>query len=70
MEAGFTDTAYQEAMGLSDSGMMHIADGVAHITREPIDTLKQVVSPELGVYPRMVRSHRYQHHTKRPAFRQ
>ncbi len=45
VEAEFTRTGYAEASKVDDAdGMMVVVDGIAHITREPIDALKQVVT--------------------------
>jgi hypothetical protein len=45
VEAEFTRTAYAEAVKLDDAdGMITVVDGIAHITREPLDALKQVVT--------------------------
>lgn len=44
IEADFTSTGYADAVGVSDSGMIVMADGIAHVTREPLDSLKQVVT--------------------------
>jgi hypothetical protein len=43
VEGEFTDDAYSEAMA-ADKDMIAIVDGVAHVTREPLDALKQVVT--------------------------
>lgn len=43
VEGEFTDEAYSEAM-TSDKDMIAIVDGIAHVTREPLDALKQVVT--------------------------
>lgn len=45
VEGIFTGTAYQEALKQDDAdGMTTIVDGIAHVTREPLDALKQVVT--------------------------
>lgn len=43
VEGEFTRTAYAEAMGVQEDPAITVVDGVAHITREPLDVLKQVV---------------------------
>ena len=44
IEGVFTRNAYAEAMQIDDDPMISIVDGIAHITREPLDALKQVVT--------------------------
>lgn len=45
VEGTFSRTAYGEAMKVDDAdGMVTIVDDIAHVTREPLDTLKQVVT--------------------------
>jgi hypothetical protein len=45
VEGEFTNSAYTEALaGVDRDDMIAIIDGVAHITREPLDVLKQVVT--------------------------
>lgn len=45
VEGEFTNTAYEEALGSVDKDdMISIVDGIAHVTREPLDALKQVVT--------------------------
>ncbi len=45
VEGVFTNDAYAAAEAVDDSeGMITVADGVAHVTREPLDALKQVVT--------------------------
>ena len=43
VEGQFTGPAYEEALKLDD-GMIELVDGIAHVTREPLDALKQVVT--------------------------
>lgn len=43
VEGQFGATAYQEALSM-DEGMITIQEGIAHVTREPLDALKQVVT--------------------------
>lgn len=43
VEGQFTGKAYEDAMK-SDEGMVEIVEGIAHVTREPLDSLKQVVT--------------------------
>ncbi|OYV96076.1 MAG: hypothetical protein B7Z62_08875 [Deltaproteobacteria bacterium 37-65-8] len=43
VEGGFTGSAYTEALGM-DEGMIEMVEGIAHVTREPLDALKQVVT--------------------------
>ena len=45
VEGEFTRNAYVQAMKVDDAdGMITVVDGIAHVTREPIDALKQVVT--------------------------
>lgn len=44
IEAEFTRNAYAEATNVDDGNLVTIVDGVAHVTREPLDALKQVVT--------------------------
>lgn len=45
VEGIFTDQAYSEAMDTVDKDdLITIVDGIAHVTREPLDALKQVVT--------------------------
>lgn len=45
VEGEFTNEAYQEALATVDKDdMITIVDGIAHVTREPLDALKQVVT--------------------------
>ncbi|MDE1139966.1 hypothetical protein [Paraburkholderia tropica] len=45
VEGIFTDTAYAEALDTVDKDdMITLVDGIAHVTREPLDALKQVVT--------------------------
>lgn len=45
VEGEFTNTAYSEALaGVDRDDLIVIIDGVAHVTREPLDALKQVVT--------------------------
>jgi len=44
VEGEFTSDAYSEATGTDDEDMITVIDGVAHVTREPLDALKQVVT--------------------------
>ncbi len=44
VEGEFTADAYQQAMESDDGEMITIAEGIAHVTREPLDALKQVVT--------------------------
>lgn len=45
VEGVFTNEAYEAAMQVDDGpGMVTIVDGIAHVTREPLDALKQVVT--------------------------
>ena len=43
VEGVFTNTAYEAAAQVGD-GMITVVDGIAHVTRAPLDVLKQVVS--------------------------
>jgi hypothetical protein len=43
VEGGFTGKGYEEALKL-DEGMVELVEGIAHVTREPLDALKQVVT--------------------------
>ena len=43
VEGQFTGTAYEETLKL-DEGMVELVEGIAHVTREPLDALKQVVT--------------------------
>jgi hypothetical protein len=43
VEGQFTAKAYQEALNMDD-GMIVMSEGIAHVTREPLDALKQVVT--------------------------
>jgi hypothetical protein len=45
VEGTFTSTGYAETNGVDDAdGMITIVDDIAHVTREPLDALKQVVT--------------------------
>lgn len=44
VEGVFTRTAYEAANQVDDSDMTTIVDDIAHVTREPLDALKQVVT--------------------------
>jgi hypothetical protein len=44
VEGVFTRTAYEAASQVDDTGMITVVDDIAHVTREPLDTLKQVVT--------------------------
>lgn len=44
VEGAFTRTGYAEAAADGDDESIEIAEGIAHITREPIDAAKQVVT--------------------------
>jgi len=45
VEGLFTNEAYQSNLdGADDEAMIAIVDGIAHVTREPLDALKQVVT--------------------------
>jgi hypothetical protein len=44
VEGVFTRDAMAAAAQVQDTGMMTVVDDIAHITREPIDALKQVVT--------------------------
>lgn len=45
VEGTFTPDAYRAAQEADDDdGMVTVADGIAHVTREPLDALKQVVT--------------------------
>lgn len=44
VEGVFTRTAYDAAMAVDDVSMTTFVDDIAHVTREPIDALKQVVT--------------------------
>lgn len=45
VEGIFTNEAYSEALaGVDADDMISIIDGIAHVTREPLDALKQVVT--------------------------
>jgi hypothetical protein len=44
VEGVFTREAYAAAAGVDDGNMTTVVDDIAHVTREPIDTLKQVVT--------------------------
>jgi hypothetical protein len=44
VEGEFTKDAYDAAMESDDGEMITVVDGIAHVTREPLDTLKQVVT--------------------------
>lgn len=48
VEGEFTDDAYAQAMEASDTGLITLVDGIAHVTREPLDALKQVVTQTWG----------------------
>lgn len=43
VEGDYTGTGYAAAMAMGDEEMIQVIDGIAHITAEPIDALKQVV---------------------------
>lgn len=44
VEGTFTGTGYAETNSVDDDAMIEIVDDIAHITREPLDSLKQVVT--------------------------
>ena len=44
IEGKFTANAYAETAGVPADDLITVVDGIAHITREPIDALKQVVT--------------------------
>lgn len=44
VEGVFTNEGYAAANEVDDGNLTMVVDGIAHITREPIDTLKQVVT--------------------------
>lgn len=44
VEGTFTGNAYEAANDVDDGNLTTVVDGIAHITREPIDALKQVVT--------------------------
>lgn len=44
VEGEFTRNGYKETDKLDDDDMITLVDGIAHITREPLDALKQVVT--------------------------
>ncbi len=44
VEGEFTPTAAAAAARVDDASMMTMVDGVAHVTREPVDALKQVIT--------------------------
>jgi hypothetical protein len=44
VEGVFTPEAYRAAEAADDDGMITVVDGIAHVTREPLDALKQVVT--------------------------
>lgn len=44
VEGVFTRTAYAAANGVDDGNLTTVVDDIAHVTREPLDALKQVVT--------------------------
>ena len=44
VEGTFTGEAYAETEGIDDEEMITVVDDIAHVTREPLDALKQVVT--------------------------
>jgi hypothetical protein len=44
VEGSFTPEAYKKGEGMPSDDMITVAEGIAHITREPLDALKQVVT--------------------------
>jgi hypothetical protein len=44
VEGEFTADAYNAAMDSDDGDMIAVVEGIAHVTREPLDALKQVVT--------------------------
>ena len=44
VEGNFTDKAYAEVLGMENDGMIILEEDIAHVTREPLDALKQVVT--------------------------
>ncbi len=44
VEGVFTNTAYNATMQVDDGNMTEVIDDIAHVTREPIDALKQVIT--------------------------
>lgn len=44
VEGVFTGTAYADTEGVEDEGMITMVEDIAHVTREPLDALKQVVT--------------------------
>ncbi len=49
VEAEFTNTAYQQVLkDTQEIGLITVIDGIAHITRPPLDTLQQVITQAWG----------------------
>lgn len=44
VESGFTNEAYTSQLTADDQELITIVDGIAHVTREPLDRLKQVIA--------------------------
>jgi hypothetical protein len=44
VEGVFTGTAYADTEGVEDDDMITLVEDIAHVTREPLDALKQVVT--------------------------
>jgi len=44
VEGAFTGTGYAAAEAVGDDELISVVDGIAHVTREPIDALKQIVT--------------------------
>ena len=44
VEGVFTSNAYAETEGVPKDDLITVVDGIAHITREPLDVLKQVIT--------------------------
>jgi hypothetical protein len=44
VEGVFTGTAYADTEGVDDDDMITVVEDIAHVTREPLDALKQVVT--------------------------
>ena len=44
VEGAFTNTAYADAVGANAPGMIEVVENIAHVTREPLDALQQVIT--------------------------
>jgi hypothetical protein len=44
VEGVFTNEGYRDQNGTEDDPLISVVDGIAHVTREPLDALKQVVT--------------------------